>query len=47
MTHSAGRIERKEHPLAAGFFEGRKVFLAVSDRVRMVSLAIEPDRWPT
>lgn len=42
----AGHSELEELPLAAGFFEGSKVFLAVSDRVIMVALAVEPDRWP-
>jgi hypothetical protein len=47
VAHVAGHIELEELPLAAGFFEGRKVLLAVSDRVKMVILAVEPDRWPT
>ena len=30
VAHDAGHSELEELPLAAGFFEGRKVFLAVA-----------------
>jgi hypothetical protein len=40
VAHVAGHIELKELSVAAGFLEGRKVFPAVSDRVKMVILAI-------
>jgi len=37
----AGPVERQELAVAAGFFEGGKVFPAVSDRVKMVTLAMK------
>ena len=47
VPYIAGRIELEELSLAASFFEGSKVFPAMGNRVKIVSLAVEPDRWTT
>ena len=46
VAHVAGSIELEEFSVAASLFEGHKVFPAVSDRIKMVTQAVEPDRRP-
>ncbi len=45
-AHVAGHIELKEFAVAAAILEGREIFSAVGHRIKVVSLAVEPDRRP-
>jgi hypothetical protein len=40
VTHVAGHIEFEEFAVAAASLEGREIFSAVGDRIKVVALAV-------